>query len=310
MVFKNQISYKVIHIMNDTDSTKSVAELTPVILVHGWRPRKEEDVLVEWDVMKKALDKENIPYYEFNYLPATGDPYNYPTDLGKFIFDIRASTGYTGKFDIVCHSMGALVSRFYMMKNDNYKNIRQWIGIAPVNHGSALADLIDSRRLLYLLLKPLLYLYFRDIGSSGAVANMRTYDRQTLELNSSGPGHDGVMPGVTYHIIIGHQVPAQTKFISKLMGMVEWLIGTSKEEYESYKSVKRKGYLPTRVKLVENGETVYRWTAKGDGAVANEQSILGNITPKLIRGVGHNDLTKDPTVIELVVNFYKNYEKS
>lgn len=46
MVFKNQISYKVIHIMNDTDSTKSVAELTPVILVHGWRPRKEEDVLV------------------------------------------------------------------------------------------------------------------------------------------------------------------------------------------------------------------------------------------------------------------------
>lgn len=280
-----------------------------MILVHGWRPTKEGDTLVEWNKMKLALDKEKIPYYEFDYLPATGDPYTYPADLDKFVFDIRASTGYTGKFDIVCHSMGALVSRFYMARNENYKDIRQWIGIAPVNHGSALADLIDSKRVLYSLIKPLIYLYFRDIGSSGAVANMRTYDAQTLELNSSGPGHDGVLPGVTYHIIIGNEVPAKTKFISSIMGIVEWLVSSSKEEYESYHSVKERGHVPTRVKLTENGETVYRWTALGDGAVANAQSMLNNITPHIISGVGHNELTKDSTVIDMVINYYKNYKE-
>lgn len=295
--------------MNDIDSTKSVAELTPVILVHGWRPSKEGDTVVEWNTVKAALDKEKIPYYEFDYLPATGDPYTYPADLEKFIFDIRASTGYTGKFDIVCHSMGALVSRFYMVRGDNYKNIRQWIGIAPVNHGTAFADLIDSKRILYLLIKPFIYLYFRDIGSSGAVANMRTYDSQTLELNKSGPNHDGIMAGVTYHTILGNEVPAKNQFISRIMGVVEWLVRSSKEEYVSYQAVQEEGYLPTRVKLTLNGETLYRWTADGDGAVANAQSILNGVEPIIISGVGHNDLTKDFTVIDLIIKYYKKLRR-
>jgi pimeloyl-ACP methyl ester carboxylesterase len=295
--------------MNDIDSIKSVAWPTPVILVHGWRPLKEGDTLVEWDTMKAALDKEKIPYYEFDYLPATGDPYAYPADLEKFIFDIRASTGYTGKFDIICHSMGALVFRFYMARGDNYKNIRQWIGIAPVNHGTAFADLIDSKRILYLLIKPFIYLYFKDIGSTGAVANMRTYDSQTIELNKSGPNHDGIMPGVIYHTILGNEVPLKNQFLSRIMGVVEWLVSSSKEEYASYQSVKEKGYLPTRMKLTRNGKTVYKWTVDGDGAVANAQSMLKNIEPIIISGVGHNDLTKDPTVIDLIIKYYKNFEE-
>ncbi len=42
-----------------------------------------------------------------------------------------------------------------------------------------------------------------------------------------------------------------------------------REEYASYQSVKESGYLPTRVKLNRNGETIYKWTVDGDGAVAN-----------------------------------------
>ncbi|HOI72008.1 MAG TPA: hypothetical protein PLC38_06950 [Methanobacterium sp.] len=293
--------------MNLIDSDKSVIEPIPIILIHGWRPRKRDGVLVEWNVMKKALNRENIPYFEFDYLPATGDPYTYPADLDKFIFDIRASTGYTGKFDIVCHSMGALVSRFYMARGDNYNGIRQWIGIAPVNHGTAFADLIDSKRILYLLIKPFIYLYFKDIGSSGAVANMRTKDTQTLELNKSGPKRDGIMSGVTYRTILGREVPSKSQFISRIMGAVEWLVSSSREEYASYQSVKESGYLPTRVKLTRNGETIYKWTVDGDGAVANAQSILNNIEPDIISGVGHNQLTKDPTVIDLVIKYYKNF---
>jgi len=85
------------------------------------------------------------------------------------------------------------------------------------------------------------------------------------------------------------------------------LVSSSREEYASYKSVKESGYLPTRVKLTRNGETIYKWTVDGDGAVANAQSILNNIEPDIISGVGHNQLTKDPTVIDLVIKYYKNF---
>ncbi len=296
--------------MNDENPAKTATEPTPVILVHGWRPTKEGSTVIEWDKMKQALDKEDISYYEFDYLPATGNPYKYAADLGEFIFDIRASTGYTGKFDIVCHSMGALVTRSYMARGDNCKNIRQWIGIAPVNHGSALADLIDSKGLGYLLVKPLIYLYFQDIGSQGAVAKMRTYDDQTIELNKSGPNHDGIIPEITYQIILGNEVPLKTTSKSTITRITEWLIGNSKEEYASYQSVKQGGFVPTRVMLKENGKRIYRWTADGDGAVANAQSMLNNVTPHIISGVGHTELPKDSAVIDLVVSYCKNYKEN
>lgn len=295
--------------MNETNSTTTEeTEPIPVILVHGWRPQKDGKTLVVWNEMKLALDKENIPNYEFSYLPVTGDPYTYAGNLEKFINEIKTTNGYTGKFDIVCHSMGALVSRFYMVRNGNYKNIRQWIGIAPVNKGSAFADLVDSNVIGYFLVKPLLYLFFGDIGSTGVVANMRTYDNQTIALNRSGPDYDGIMEGVTYHIIAGNKVPLHVEFKSAMEGVLKWMAINSREEYKSYQSIIKEGYIPTRVKLTENGE-VYRWTENGDGAVANEQSMLNDITPHVIRGVGHADLTKDPTAIDLVINYYKNFKK-
>ena len=79
------------------------------------------------------------------------------------------------------------------------------------------------------------------------------------------------------------------------------------KEYASYQSVKESGYLPTRVKLNRNGETIYKWTVDGDGAVANAQSILNNIEPDIISGVA-TQLTKDPTVIDLVIKYYKNFK--
>ena len=77
------------------------------------------------------------------------------------------------------------------------------------------------------------------------------------------------------------------------MGAVEWLVSSSREEYASYQSVKKVDTYPPGMKLTRNGETIYKWTVDGDGAVANAQSILNNIEPDIISGVGHNQLTKD-----------------
>jgi triacylglycerol esterase/lipase EstA (alpha/beta hydrolase family) len=284
-------------------------EQIPLILVHGWRPEKNGNTVLVWDKIKAALHSENIPYYEFNYLPATGDPYIYAANLESFINNIEKITGYSGKFDIICHSMGALVSRFYMARNNNYKKIRQWIGIAPVNQGAALADLMDSKSLLFLMIKPLISLFFSDINSSGAVANMQTYDKEILVLNKRGRNRDGLESGVKYHVIMGYKVPLQTGFNASMASILKWISINSRDEYASYQSVIKKGFEPTRVKLTINRKILYRWTANGDGTVANSQSILPQVIPDRIPCKGHSDLNKDFNVINLVLNYYQNYKK-
>ena len=107
----------------------------PVILVHGWRGSP-----VTWSTLRQKIDVEGIDYYIFDYSPATRDPIMYANKLIQWVKELRTDTGYEGKFDIVTHSMGALVSRWYMEELGGSEKIRQWIGIAPVNHGAAIAD--------------------------------------------------------------------------------------------------------------------------------------------------------------------------
>ena len=108
----------------------------PVILIHGWNGSPET-----WDDLKIRLEQENIPYFILDYSEYNkADPRDVANTLDLKIEEYKAVNHYDGKFDIVCHSMGALVTRWYIEQLDGEKNIRQWIGIAPANHGCALAD--------------------------------------------------------------------------------------------------------------------------------------------------------------------------
>ncbi|WP_440950782.1 PKD domain-containing protein [Methanosphaerula subterraneus] len=116
----------------------------PVVLIHGWNSGPGM-----WDALTPALNKEGIQYWNFPY-DASADPTASADVLATYIRDKRSSyrpdlypNGYTGKIDIVCHSMGAIVSRWYMEHNGHGNEVRQWIGIAPAHGGSAGADLLN-----------------------------------------------------------------------------------------------------------------------------------------------------------------------
>ena len=120
---------------------------TPVVLVHGWR-----DSSAMWTEMASALKESDIPYWTFDYGSYnTQDPTAIAGNLGAFIEEKRRTyrpdlypNGYDGKIDIVCHSMGAVVSRWYMERLGHGDEVREWIGIAPAHGGSALADKWDE----------------------------------------------------------------------------------------------------------------------------------------------------------------------
>jgi pimeloyl-ACP methyl ester carboxylesterase len=156
------------------DRTINVAlSSIPVILVHGWYSSPEV-----WGPLISKLDAQGITHHEFSYSPATGDPREYARQLEGFINSKLG--GYQGKFDIVCHSMGALVSRWYMEELGGASRVRQWIGIAPVSHGSASADL----EAFFLKEK--------------AVQQMQTFSETVSTLD-----RDGFPPGIQNRVIEG-----------------------------------------------------------------------------------------------------------
>jgi pimeloyl-ACP methyl ester carboxylesterase len=167
---------------------------TPAILVHGW----QGDPSV-WTNLTFALHNKDIGYAIFDYSPATGDPRVYANQLGGWIDTLRDQTGYEwGQFDIVCHSMGALVSRWYMMTqaySGNYP-IRKWIGIAPVNHGADVANQQSSWEWKLFLKKAFQATGFMD--TEEAVTQLRPNSQTVMTLNNYG-----LTSGVEYHVIAG-----------------------------------------------------------------------------------------------------------
>ena len=256
----------------------AIACFPRVILVHGWRPALESGRVATWKTLKAELKEIGIPCHEFSYLPATGDPRaharSFEAEIGKITETLHETTGCFGKFHIVCHSMGAMVSRWYMEKMGGDWNIRQWIGVAPVNNGAAIADW---------------WLAHLRYPGEKAVEQMRIESPSLAWLNYNIPQFDidiwglpqQLSPYVIYRNIIGIQDSNFHKPAAKTI--------VAKKDYE-----KRELYT--------------YWTYRGDGVVAMEQSLLqgNNVGNQVFVGRTHSGITSDPGVINEIISYLMN----
>jgi YVTN family beta-propeller protein len=128
--------------------SKTINVTIPVVLVHGFCSSS-----AIWQNMSAELHENGFEVWNFDYQSSnTADPRTISLDLAGFIEKNRYDLSYngqryTGEIDIVCHSMGAIVSRLYMERDDDGihgKEVRQWIGIAPAHGGAAFADELTS----------------------------------------------------------------------------------------------------------------------------------------------------------------------
>jgi uncharacterized repeat protein (TIGR01451 family) len=263
----------------------------PVILVHGFNSSP-----AAWNSLRPQLTNLGIPNFSFDYsniqpnLHARGDPFYYAYDFSNWLRNyIRGTEGYQGKIDIVCHSMGALVTRFWMAQNDptnlqrNSRQVGQWIGLAPVISGAAVTDVWNNR--FSLSNRPVQAFWSQNtwyyaalvianiIAPIDSVAgkNMMTTDPETLALNSGGPYLNGIEAGVTYHIIVGTMA--------------------------SQVSLRGVPLVPTVAKIGNS----YSLTFQGDGVVANVQSTLPGVPTIQIIGVNHTSIPENSEAIKEVV---------
>jgi pimeloyl-ACP methyl ester carboxylesterase len=287
----------------------------PVVLVHGWRGSSQADwddpghrpnTLMErlrqagyeylpgetWTEKRDRLPAQFFLSFDYStalqaqgFKKANGDPRKYAVQLSEWLATFRRETDYAGQFDLVCHSMGALVSRWYMEQLGGGPCIRQWIGIGPVNQGAAVADCADVKALRFVLDAFNFLWPFDDLGPdlqpSGAISQMKTYGDTVTALANGKRSPDTI-----YRILVGTNPGHRRTFGLKL----PFVRGR------------------TAVRFENDGSKEPLWYYYGDGMVAFHQSRLPGVDDSHIDCFGdvdHWELTTDPMVLDKVMEYLK-----
>ncbi len=196
---------------NDWSCKPTAAHPRPVILVHG----TFGDMSDSWQALSPLLHNHGYCVFALNYgsyngsgslgIYATGPIEDSAAQLASFVAQVRAATG-ARRVDIVGHSQGGMMPRYYLRFLHGAPNVHTLIGLAPSNHGTTLNGLFT------------LASYFP--GSNATLADCPACAEQEAgssfmtNLNSGGE----TVPGVNYTVIESTNdevvTPYQSAFLS------------------------------------------------------------------------------------------------
>jgi len=257
----------------------------PVILVHGWKSHPGV-----WNRFIPRLEAAGIPYSRFSHVEMVhGTLPHIAGAFGDHLRDYRDGTGYEGAVDVVSHSMGTCITRYFlevMDRTERREKVRQLIGIGPPNNGSALAELFTDPKQGALIINRLTGVFVPegfDPEKDEMVRDVQPGSRVMTELRTAGIRKD-----ILYRIIVSAN-PEGTPAFFPTFGGRTWEIG-------------------------DDGR--YRMTLEGDGVVAHRESRLPGISLDIIRpgpeGSGlcpppglfcHISLPKNPVVMDRIMEY-------
>ncbi|QLE70264.1 alpha/beta fold hydrolase [Streptomyces rectiverticillatus] len=129
---------------NDYDCKPSAAHPRPVVLVHGTLGNSVDN----WLVMAPYLVKRGYCVFSLDYGKLPGVPVFYglgpiaksAEELSVFVDKVRAATG-VDKVDMVGHSQGGMMPRYYINFLGGADKVNHLIGLAPSSHGTTMMGL-------------------------------------------------------------------------------------------------------------------------------------------------------------------------
>ncbi|WP_328975602.1 esterase/lipase family protein [Streptomyces canus] len=178
---------------NDYSCKPSAAHPRPVVLVHGTFANSVDN----WLALAPYLENRDYCVFSFDYGQLSGVPLFYglgPIDksaeqLKTFVDKVLAATG-APETDLVGHSQGGLMPRYYLKFLGGAAKVNALVGIAPDNHGTTLSGLTS------------LLPYFPGIQdllttNTPALADQVVGSPFLTKLNEGGD----TVPGVTYTVL-------------------------------------------------------------------------------------------------------------
>ncbi|MCW2948387.1 MAG: lipase [Actinoallomurus sp.] len=136
---------------NDWSCVPSAAHPRPVVLVHG----TVENMTYNWFSLSPLLADEGYCVFAFNYGQEPGIHVGLPGatqtggvapvadsahELARFVDRVRAATG-SSKVDIVGHSQGGMMPRYFLKFLGGAAKVHTLVGLAPSNHGTTVDGL-------------------------------------------------------------------------------------------------------------------------------------------------------------------------
>ncbi|MBB4946147.1 triacylglycerol esterase/lipase EstA (alpha/beta hydrolase family) [Kitasatospora gansuensis] len=128
---------------NDWSCKPGPAHPNPVVLVHG----SFENMNDNWGGAAPLLANNGYCVFAFNYGAQEGNPIQgtgpielSAAQLGDFVDRVTAATG-AAEVDLVGHSQGGMMPRYYLKNLGGAAKVDKLIGLAPSNHGTTLLGL-------------------------------------------------------------------------------------------------------------------------------------------------------------------------
>jgi triacylglycerol esterase/lipase EstA (alpha/beta hydrolase family) len=116
---------------NDPSCKPTAAHPYPVVLVHGTFENQ-----AMWAFVSPQIKAAGYCVFSLDYgNNATGDIPTSAAQLGTFVDQVLADTG-ASKVDLVGHSQGGMMPRYWMKFDGGVPKVDDLIGIAPSNHGT------------------------------------------------------------------------------------------------------------------------------------------------------------------------------
>ena len=189
--------------------TPTAAHPYPVILVNGTFGNQDDN----WQAAAPLLANHGYCVFTFNYggtgvVTATGDIATSAGQLAAEVARVRAATG-TAKVDIVGHSQGGMMPRYYLKFDGGAQYVHTLVGLAPSNHGTTLdglTSLVNALNLAGLVnsaINPL----------CTACVQQETGSAFLTSLNSGGD----TVPGVNYTVIESRDDQVVTPYTSAFL---------------------------------------------------------------------------------------------
>ncbi len=113
----------------------SAATTTPVVFVHGYTGSASNWVTAMSVFRSAGWSSGNLFAYEYN---SYGDNVTNARGLASYVSQVKSRTG-ADKVAIVNHSMGGLVSQYYLKVLGGNTNVSHLASIAGANHGTTAA---------------------------------------------------------------------------------------------------------------------------------------------------------------------------
>ncbi|MFI6419854.1 esterase/lipase family protein [Streptomyces sp. NPDC050842] len=128
----------------DTDPHATITPgMRPVVLLHGFVDNRSVFVL-----LRRALTRHGRDCVEsLNYSPLTCDLRSAAELLGRRVDEIRARTGHA-EVDIVGHSLGGLIARYYVQHLGGDTRVRTLVMLGTPHSGTTVAPLADAHPLV------------------------------------------------------------------------------------------------------------------------------------------------------------------